>query len=242
MIVMWVLASSIHAQCLDEDAHNTSLKDMWVSCETFPNPLGELGNNHWIMYEFDDLQSIENIEIWNLNHPEILDGGIKSLRIDYSPDGGTWNQLGTVELDQADGSSDYIGAPLDLQEFEARYVLLTSLENHGGQCTGLSEVRFNLGEVSTATKETYLSSLISISPNPADQAIQVAFGEINTRDISYQLVDMSGKVLYRDQTRFATISDGLRLDSSQLPDGHYTLHLQAEEGEASKQIIVAHPK
>jgi len=214
---------------------------MWLSCESFPNPLGALGNNHWIMYEFDNLQGITSMDIWNANHPDYLTAGVKTLRVDYSPDGTTWTELGMAELQMADASPEYTGSNIELGGFDARYVLFTSIENHGGSCTGLSEVRFNLGET-TATEDTYLSSLITIAPNPADQEINIAFGDIQSRDINYQLVDATGKILMRDQTEIVRVRDGLILPSSSLPDGHYTLQVQTDEGTAAKQIIILHAK
>jgi len=241
-IIFFFCTQSIHAQCLDEDAHNTSLNNMWLSCESFPNPLGELGNNHWLLYEFDELQSIESMKIWNANHPDYLDAGIKSLRIDYSPDGANWTQLGTTELSRADGGADYTGEDVELDGFKAKFVLLTSIENHGSACTGLAEIKFNIGELSTATEETYLSSLISISPNPADQSINISLGDFQTQDISYQLVDATGKILLRNQSAFRAIQDGFSLSAASLPDGHYTLQMQTDIGTASKQIIILHAK
>jgi len=236
------LSLSGYSQCLDDDAHNTSLNSMWLSCETFPNPLGELGNNHWLLYEFDEVQSIEDLTIWNSNHPEYLDAGIKTLRIDFSSDGAVWSQLGTAELEIGEGSPDYTGRDLVFEEFEAKYVLLTSIENHGGPCTGLGEVRFNLGDFSTSTEDTFLSSLISISPNPADQYVDIAFGDIITDKISYQVVDATGRILQREVTEMSLIRDGLTLATADLPDGHYTLQMQTDIGTAAKQIIILHTK
>jgi len=214
---------------------------MWLSCESFPNPLGALGNNHWLLYEFDEIQSIESMKIWNANHPDYLDAGIKSLRVDYSPDGANWTQLGTTELSRADGSPDYVGEDLELNGFKAKFVLLTSIDNHGSACTGLAEVKFNIGEV-TATEETYLSSLISISPNPADQYINITLGDIQSQEISYQLVDATGRILLRNQSALRNLQDGFTLSAATLPDGQYTLQMQTDIGSASKQIIILHAK
>ena len=231
-----------HSQCMDTDAHNTSLNSMWLSCETSPNPLGALGNNHWILYEFDEVKSVDELTVWNSNHPEYLEAGIKTLRIDFSSDGASWSELITAELEIGEGSPDYTGKDLNIEAFEAKFVLMTAIDNFGGDCTGLSEVRFKLGDFSTATEDTFLSSLISVSPNPADQYVDVAFGDIPTDRISYQIVDASGRVLLRELTDLSSIRDGLTLSTIELPDGQYTLQLQTDIGTAAKQIIVLHTK
>ena len=231
-----------YSQCMDADAHNTSLNSMWLSCETSPNPLGALGNNHWILYEFDEVKSVDELTVWNSNHPEYLEAGIKTLRIDFSSDGATWFELGITDLERGEGSLDYTGMDLDIEAFEAKFVLMTAIDNFGGDCTGLSEVRFTLGDFSTATEDTFLSSLISVSPNPADQYVDVAFGDIPTDRISYQIVDASGRVLLRELTDVSLIRDGLTLSTTELPDGQYTLQLQTDIGTAAKQIIVLHTK
>lgn len=241
-IISLLCATFCYGQCLDLEAHNTSIIDTWISCEAFPNPLGSLGNNHWILYEFEEVQDIENIRVWNINHPEYNNFGIKTLRIDFSADGANWTELVTADLPIGEVSPDYLGELLEAETFEAQYVLFTSLENHGGACTGLAEVKFNLSQLSTATEDTFLSSLIDVSPNPADDLINISFGDIKTEDISYQLVDMNGRIVLRKEVPMRDIKDGLSLTSTSLADGHYTLHMRTDEGVAAKQIIVVHPK
>jgi len=172
----------------------------------------------------------------------MLDAGVRTLRIDYSPDGATWTELGTTSMDPAEASADYTGSMLDMAGFEAKYVLLTALNNHGANCTGLAEVKFNLSETSTSAEETYVSSLIDIAPNPADQYVEISIGDIKTQNLSYQLVDASGRVLSRDVLKIQVARDGLTLNTSQLPDGHYPLHVTTDEGVAAKQIIVHHTR
>ena len=47
------------SQCIDEKWHNTSFESIWLSCNSRPNPLPELGNSHWILYQFEQPTGIE---------------------------------------------------------------------------------------------------------------------------------------------------------------------------------------
>jgi len=84
--------------------------------------------------------------------------------------------------------------------------------------------------------------LINITPNPADQYVDISFGDIQTDQVSYQVVDATGRVLQRRLTQMSFIRDGLTLPTSDLPDGHYTFQMQTDIGTAAKQIIVLHSK
>jgi hypothetical protein len=91
--------------------------------------------------------SIANIDVWNFNHPDSLNMGIKDAYIDISLDGVTWTNMGQFTVPQANGSTLYAGAKaihtLGLQP--ARYILITPTTNYGGgNCYGMAEVQFNL--------------------------------------------------------------------------------------------------
>ena len=134
----------VQSQCLT-DRHNTTWYDGWISCDASLNPNQERGLSHWIMYDFAKETEIKGLHIWNSNIPGYLDYGMKSVAIDYSKDGETWHEVGTYQFEQAPGKNSYEGFDLEtFDSFKTRYLLLTALNNYGGECYGLSEVRFDL--------------------------------------------------------------------------------------------------
>ena len=230
-------------QCLEEKAHNSSINSVWMSCQKSINPLTEIGQTHWILYEFEKTESIESLKIWNINHEENLTAGAKRMRVDVSKDGASWSNLGVLQLEMAKASKNYLGQEITtLGTFEAQFVLFTILENHGGACSGLAEVQFNLGQGTTPTVDEYLSSRITISPNPADEFFNITLNGIKSNTYSYQLVDMTGRVIMQDVSQNYGDQSEIDIESVALPDGQYALRLSTDEGMVSKKIIITHPK
>lgn len=240
--ILCLLSTGVVAQCLDDQAHNTSFNSGWISCNTSPNPLAEIGQSHWIMYEFEQVEAIESINIWNLNNANQLTSGVHRVRMDISQDGATWTNMGVVEIAMADASPEYIGELVDdFGVFESRYVLFTIFANHGGPCTGLAEVRFNLGIGTVPTIDEELAAAVTVSPNPADQYVNVSIKDITARTISYQLVDMTGKVILKEVADNHHVNSDIRISTDNMSDGTYALNMQTEEGIVTKKIIVVHP-
>ena len=121
--------------------HSIKPEDMWLSSDTDPQP--------WIQYEFDRVQKLDQMVVWNCNQAaEVLFGlGAKDVTIEYSTDATTWKVLGDYVIGQAPGTEDYAGdTPVDFGGAVAKYVKLTIKSNWGGGLMpmySLSEVRFS---------------------------------------------------------------------------------------------------
>ncbi|MBX2816154.1 MAG: carbohydrate binding domain-containing protein [Saprospiraceae bacterium] len=132
---------ALYAQC-EADRHTTNAHDGWISCQMSSNPNPAHGESHWIRYQFDRTYALYDLTLWNVNHPDFLNDGIRTAVIDVSTNGSNWTSVDTITIPKATGSGFYRGyhGP-DLNGISARYVLITALENHGGGCYGLSEFR-----------------------------------------------------------------------------------------------------
>jgi hypothetical protein len=119
------------------DQHSVNAKDMWLS----------KGKPAWIQYEFDRVQKLDRMLVWNYNEvSEIIIGfGARNVTVEYSTDANDWTTLGDFEFTKATGDPTYAGGvPVDFGGAVAKYVKLTIQDNWGNlvpQC-GLSEVRF----------------------------------------------------------------------------------------------------
>jgi len=172
-----VMKLNVYAQqnCY-ENKHSNLQDDSWLSCSTSVNPNSARGNSHWILYDLGYTYSITSTHFWNYNVSGQLGYGIKDLYIDYSVDGNSWTYATTFQLSQATGNNNYSGeiGP-DLGGLNARYILITASNSWGtGNCIGLSEVRFNLGQQCTTMAEiiglpstTSNSTPITLSGSPA---------------------------------------------------------------------------
>lgn len=138
---------SINAQ-LNPDRHTTSPSDSWKSCIEALNPNGVSEMSHWVKFDFESIYNLGDIKIWNLNDPATLTDGISQLRIDYSVDNSTWVNAGTFTVPVSNGSAFYEGDIIGtLNGAQAKHLILTAEDNHGGTCYGFSEARFYLGTV-----------------------------------------------------------------------------------------------
>lgn len=142
----------LQGQCLP-DRHTTNIHESWLSCTASPNPNPSNGTSHWIMYNLGSLTSLHQTTFWNLNHPDYLEAGLKKVLVEYSSNGTSWNSLGTFTMLQSEGSGFYTGVPgPNFDGISARYVLLTALENYGGECYGFSEFRIFTEDYDQNTK------------------------------------------------------------------------------------------
>jgi len=209
--------STAYGQCGDT-THTTTPDDIWTSCQASTNPNATRGNSHWIMYDLGHVYTLKGSYIWNANGTGDTDQGFRQVSIDYSLDGSSWQELGSFEFEEASGYNSYTGfeGP-DFDDVAARYVLLTAESNWGDPlCYGLSEVRFNLANVTSADFADQ-QSLISAYPNPATDFLNVEMGDVQPQLI--RIVDIQGRVM--QQHEGTTVPS--RLNVSELPAGIYFL-------------------
>ncbi len=228
-------------QCF-EDRHNTSLSASWLSCNADLNPVVERSLSHWIMYEFNEVNTIQGIKVWNMNHPLHLYNGVRELAIDYSEDGATWHALGTYELEQAPGSSFYEGQSIDgIEDVKGKFFVFTSLSNYGSGCHGLSEVKFFLSGVTTSTKDVTNDWRIETYPNPFSNEVSVRIEGL-PGPTRWMVSDALGRMVMESVAE--NRNDGLtfRIPGKQLENGTYFLTVATPEGSKTVKLVVLHPK
>jgi len=131
---------TIDGSGLTDGLHSSTDTDGWLSDRNAGLPA-------WIQYTFDRSYLIRQMHVWNSNQKlEAIYGfGAKSVLIECSPDGTTWNTLKTVEFAQADGSDTYAGFTVDMGDVLALSIRLTIQTNWSlyFKQAGLSEIRFS---------------------------------------------------------------------------------------------------
>ena len=120
----------------------------WVSCTNSLNPnpnTARASSAHWIKYDFTDRYKFSTSRVWNYNVENETDKGFKTVTIDYSTDGTTWQALGnTYSWPKAQGLPDYSGfAGPNFNDIKARFILISAIENWGAGCSGLGKVAFD---------------------------------------------------------------------------------------------------
>ena len=132
-----------HAQCFDPDAD--IWKNTWESCSVSDNPKSEYGQTHWLMYNLGIERKLSKTWVWNSNDPDKLNTGFKTVKVDYSLDGGEWTYWGEMVFPQGTGEAIYSGfSGPDMTDIKAQYVLITVVDTYGSDCAGIAEIKFNL--------------------------------------------------------------------------------------------------
>ncbi len=226
------------------DRHSTNLSDSWLSCQTSSNPNSARGNGHWIMFNLGDIYSLTSSKIWNFNTPERintydnqpwsisrlpgkLEDGMKDMIIDISLNGVTWQEWGRFTLPKGPGSSFYQGVSgPDFGGKLARFVLITAVSNHGGNCYGLGEIKFN-GTIATTSPVDDAAPNVEIIaiPNPFSDQTTISFNGLAMGKVNFELYNIMGKQLKSLNYMIKTEKDELQLSADDLYSGIYFLKL-----------------
>ena len=217
------------SQCYTE-RHNTSIDGVWLSCQSRTSPNSQRNRGHWISYELDDRKTITSFKIWNINHPEGISSGAKTLIIDYIDQNGEWVEHSQHSINAAEGSAFYEGEELSLDsEFISDHILLTISENHGGDCYGLAEVKIGVKSTSTSTEDIAADHFkIEISPNPFNELTTVVIDQLEQNEIRYELMNNLGQIVHNETVTTNNGKARFQILGRGLPSGTY--HLKIIDG------------
>ncbi len=142
-----------------DDSHSMTSEDMWFTLAVDLDP--------WIQYEFDGVEKLDIMKIWNSNSAAeaAIGWGVKDVEIAYSVDGENWNVLeSATQLSRAPGSPTYNQYDeIAFGGVPAKFVRLNIASNWGGilMSYSLSEVQFTTIPAAART------------PDPVDGAMDV---------------------------------------------------------------------
>ncbi len=237
-----VVCQFISAQCY-QDRHSTIADDAWISCEMTASPNTSRGESHWIMYDFGEVYSLGQTHFWNVNAYDRTNEGISQGVIDYSYDGVNWTEWGTFNLNESNGSTLYEGEEgPHFNDLKARYLLITVLSNHGGTCTGLSEIRIETSGITTSTDDIVDidATQLSIYPNPADNITQLNISSKESLTALMIIYDMNGRNVYEEQIRINTGDNKYSINTSTLPSGQYNINVNSGDVNSIANLSVVH--
>ena len=227
--IVLLASSTAFGQCFPE-RHNSSLKSGWLSCIKTLNPNPNRQSGHWILFELEERQAINSVKIWNINHPDFLNSGTKTLEIDYMADNGQWTTYAINTVPRAEASGFYEGVQLSLPgEFVTDKILFNLTENYGNNCSGLAEVKIGLIDKTTATFDIDEDHFdIMIAPNPFSDFASVTIRELENSTIRYEIVNNLGEILTTKELKTLNGQVNFEIRGSQLPPGTY--HLNIKDG------------
>ncbi|MCF7975135.1 MAG: discoidin domain-containing protein, partial [Phycisphaerae bacterium] len=133
-------AQTVNGSGLNGVMHSAVSEDMWLSTSPDLNP--------WLMYEFDRIEKLDQMLIWNSNSSSegFIGWGIKGVSIETSIDGIEWSALAEpTQLDRAPGEPTYdTPQVVSFGLVQAKFVRLNIQSNWGGLLPqfGVAEVQF----------------------------------------------------------------------------------------------------
>ena len=195
------------------------------------------------MYDFGEVYNLGQTHFWNVNAHDRTNEGISQAIIDYSFDGITWTEWGSFNLNEANGSTFYEGEEgPHFNDLKARFLIITSLENHGGSCVGLSEIRIETSGITTSTEDIADLDVtqLSVYPNPADNVTQLNISSKESITAQMIINDMSGKNVYEEQIRINTGDNQFNIDTSSLTSGQYTININSGDSNSIANLSVIH--
>lgn len=134
-------------QCIDNGNY---WSESWRSCTPSQNPNSLRGISYWILFEFDQAESIDSTFIWNANELGQSKYGAKDVIIDYSIDNKNWINLTTIQFPKANEQNNYAGfTGPNFQGIFVRKILFTVLNTYNigsDDCVSLAEVKFNINK------------------------------------------------------------------------------------------------
>jgi len=225
-IICLFISFDSFSQCYP-DRHNTGISSTWISCSQSTNPNAKRNRSHWILYDLNNTKAISDITFWNLNHPDYVDSGAKEIAIDYVDNKGEWIEHGLYNLERAGGSAFYEGETIELEEdIISSKILISILENHGGACSGLSEVKFELREVSTATENIDADHFkIEIAPNPFSDYTSIEISLLKGTNVIYQLTNNLGQIVLQEKIATNAGKINFGINGKHLASGNYFLKI-----------------
>ncbi len=238
LFLLLCFALNANAQC-STDFHSNHVNDSWQSCTASELPDGSGDSGHWIMYDLGADYYVSDLHYWNYNVFGATENGFQNVEIRVSEDLSTWTNTGSYVLEQSDGNNLYPGAALEINAFAARYVLVLAQSNFGGECFGLSEMRFNLGTEPEATgieDELESSSLgLSLYPNPSNGNFRVDLRESNATEIT--VVDVLGRVVFHKELDGA---NWINVKLGKQPQGTYFVRLIDGDTVRAEKLLISY--
>lgn len=216
------------------DRHSTTWFDSWISCEATSNPNPSRDNSHWISYNLGEVKALNELKMWNINAPDILDYGAKKIAIDYSLNGKEWIEYGVITLGRGSGISTYEGEiSVDFKKLEAQHILFTIVENYGGDCFGFSEMKLGIEEAEDKNKD--LCFITEIYPNPFQGDFSVYLTKKCLGDVYLAVEDAMGRTVIAEDV--IKLYEKKQIGGQQLEPGVYYVCLRSGDVKERYKIV-----
>lgn len=90
----------------------------------------------------------------------------------------------------------------------------------------------------TSANQTEMQQALSIFPNPADDMVNIMFNKADNAEISIR--NIQGQVIKQDVFNFNSGNSSYLLNTSELPNGVYTVTINSDGTTVTQKIVVSH--
>jgi hypothetical protein len=201
------------------------------------------GESHWIMYDLGEVYNLGQSHFWNINANDRTNEGISLAVIDYSFDGVNWTEWGSFSLNQADGSTIYEGEQgPNFNALHTRYLLITILENYGGDCVGISELKIETSELISSTEDLTVLGVtqLTASPNPADDQSTLRISSTKSFDAVMTVLDITGRIINKEEISIRNGNNEYTIATAGLSSGQYIVNVESLNNSAFVKLSIIH--
>jgi hypothetical protein len=237
--IVALFSFAANGQCF-MDQHSTTWYDGWISCKKKASPNPSRTDGHWILYNLGHTYALGESYWWNNNEKDALQNGVKKMAVDVSDDGLVWTTLTEFELPMASGKPTYEGAEgPDLQGIEAKYMLLTAIENYGGSCYSFGEMKISVDYISSTKDVSNLAYCLDVKayPNPFTVSTQIAINTNCGQDVTVKIHDAFGRQIGNEYHTSNNGEESFTFQGDNLPAGIYFITAQGDKQQFRQKLI-----
>ncbi|MFZ4707999.1 MAG: T9SS type A sorting domain-containing protein [Bacteroidales bacterium] len=174
---------------------------------------------------------------WNLIWTPYVGFNYSSYTILRKSGSGSYEQIATL--------SSSFNSFTDFNAPSKDVAYIVSINRPGGcniglRSAGYSEVYSNVASAGFVSVAEDKKVKFSIYPVPANDNINVQFGDNATEIISLHITDVTGRIIYSEVFNNASLGQVNTIKSSNYADGMYLLHVITAGNSVTKKILVQH--
>jgi hypothetical protein len=174
---------------------------------------------------------------WNLIWTPYIGFSYSSYNILRKSGSGSYEQIATI--------SSSFNSFTDFNAPSKDVAYIVSINRPGGCNTGLrssgySDVYSNVASVNLVSVAENKEVNFSVYPVPANDRINIQFGDESTGKINLTITDVTGRIIYSEEFNDSWQGQVHSINSSDFAEGMYMLNLISEGSRSMKKIMVRH--
>ncbi len=182
--------------------------------------------------DFIQFNAVQQNSFVGLNWKIITSEQLNYFEVERSTDGINFSSIGKVNADIAlniAGAFSYKDANIDVNSNTLYYRINAVSKDGGHKYSAILVVRLS----------GVITEKIKVSPNPASSTVSVSFYSAQKGYVDYQLLDMTGKVILKDQQHIDAGQNVITITQlSRFSEGVYTILIRLSDRWERERIVI----